>query len=104
MPKTTNSKIQKQMIKVSIIAYIPAPDFNLESFKAADEKIKKIRSVVDETAYEVQRFTTDQVGRQYSKLKDPDPEILKKNENEHPVGGPLSKAPVHSDIQGLEDE
>jgi len=59
------TKTTKQMIKVSIVAYIPAPTFDLESFKVCDAKIKKIEAFIREEATEVQRFAKDQVGRQY---------------------------------------
>lgn len=43
-PKQTT----KKMIKVTVTGYIPAPSFNLESFKKADAKIRQIENFAAE--------------------------------------------------------
>jgi len=60
------AKTTKPMIKVSIIAYIPAPDMmDRDSFEACHNKLEKIESFIREEATEVARFAKDPVGRQY---------------------------------------
>lgn len=53
------------MIKISVIAYIPAPTFTAESFAECEAKRKKIRAFLEEETDEVATFSETPVRRQY---------------------------------------